>query len=168
MMYRLQKKSVYEQHKKHLKRSAILKLQSPNGPLEGHDACSTFLSAQLSELLCNKAELDAVAQSTLLAEVEPVFNEADNLKLKTPPTKEFVKEVLFNSNLNAAPGSDGITSFLYKECWSILGDSLHQVVLAAWDRDDLTKSQRTSLTIFCSKPKSHIVPIHLINAEYPY
>ena len=58
-------------------------------------------------------------------EVTPVFSEADNKNLEKEPDKEEVKDVLFQSNLNAAPGTDGITSLLYKEHWDLLGDSLH-------------------------------------------
>ena len=93
------------------------------------------------------------AQLLLLAEVEPVMTESDNLRLKTPPSKEFVKEVLYNSNLKAAPGTDGLTSHLYKELWPVLGDYLHQVVISVWEGNNLTNSQRTSLTVFGAKPK---------------
>ena len=75
------------------------------------------------------------------------------MKLRTLPTKDLVKNVLFDSNLNAAPGTDGLTSLLYKELWPTLWDSLHQVVLAVWKKDDLTNSQRTNLTVFGNKPK---------------
>ena len=143
----------HEQHRKLIKRSSILKLETPDSLLEGHDACSSFLSRELEKLLLNPAVLDEAAQATLLAEVKPVFTERDNLKLRTLPTKDLVKNVLFDSNLNAAPGTDGLTSFLYKELWPTLGDSLHQVVLAVWNKDDLPNSQRTSLTVFGNKPK---------------
>ena len=112
----------HEQHKKLVKRSAILKLETPEEVLEGHDACSLFLSSEFEKLLLKSADLDGHAQSILLAEVDQVFTEEDNLKLKTPPIKAFIKNVLFNSNLNAAPGTDGLTSFLYKELWPLLGD----------------------------------------------
>ena len=88
----------HEQHRKLVKRSAILKLETSEGVLEGHNACSSFVSNELEKLLLHSADLDENAQSILLAEVDKVFTEEDNLKLKTPPSKEFVKNVLFNSN----------------------------------------------------------------------
>ena len=36
-------------------------------------------------------------------------------------------ETLNNSNLKAAPGTDGLTSLLYKVCWDSLGDALTEV-----------------------------------------
>ena len=59
-----------------------------------------------------------------------MFTDKDNENLLKPPDKEEVKSVLFNSNLNAAPGSDGITSLLYKEHWDMLGDYLVDIVAA--------------------------------------
>ena len=79
--------------------------------LEGLDECSKYLVCEASKLLLNQAE----AQRILLAEVTPVFTEEDNKMLEMDPTIEDVKEVFFKSNLNAAPGTDGITSLLYKE-----------------------------------------------------
>ena len=102
------------QHKKLVKRSLISKLQTDQGVPEGHDACSDYLVANL---LFNPAVLDADAQALLLSEVVPVFTDEDNQILEKLPDKEDVKDVLFKSNLNAAPGTDGITSLLYKECW---------------------------------------------------
>ena len=133
----------HEQHKKLVKRSSILKLQTEQETLEGHDACSRFLVGEAAKLLLNPAVLDQAAQTMLLSEVVPVFTEEDNQKLEKPPTKEDVKEVLFNSNLKAAPGTDGITSLMYKECWDILGDALHQVCLAIREGEPLTVSQKT-------------------------
>ena len=44
--------------------------------------------------------------------MDPVFTESDNRDLEKLPDREEVKNVLFDSNLNAAPGTDGITSLL--------------------------------------------------------
>ena len=107
----------HEQHQKHLKRSSILELETETGTLQGHDACSSYLEGEVASLLLNPAALDPAAQDILLAEVEPVFTKEDNEMLLALPCKEEVKEVLFSSNLKAAPGTDGLTSLLYKECW---------------------------------------------------
>ena len=45
--------------------------------------------------------------------------------------------------LNAAPGSDGIPSLAYKECWSVLGDPLTDVMLSIFNCQDLQPSMRT-------------------------
>ena len=98
--------------------------------LVGHEACSSYLESQLANLLLHPVILDPIAQSTLLAEEVPVFTVTDNVDLEKLPDKEEVKFVLFESNLNAAPGTDGITSLLYKVHWDLLGKSLHHVVTA--------------------------------------
>ena len=163
----------HEQHRKHVKRSSILKLQTADGLLEGHSACSDFLQNEVAKLLLSPASLDSSAQAALLAEVKPVFSEADNDKLKKLPSKDYVLEVLKQSNLNSAPGTDGITSLLYKEHWDILGDPLHQVITSIAEGEKLTASQRTSLMVFGSKPKKplSIRPedkrrISLLNADF--
>ena len=102
-----------------------------------------------------------------------MFTEEDNKMLEMDPTIEDVKEVLFKSNLNAAPGTDGITSLLYKECWESLDNSLYKVCLAIRQGKPLTVSQRTSLMMFGSKPKklNSIQPkdkrrISLLNSDF--
>ena len=121
----------HELHQKKLKKSAILKLQTEDNKLiEGHQDCAAYLENLVANLLHLPPALDVAAQDQLLAEVEPVFTVADNALLCKDVTKQEVKDILSEANLHAAPGSDGITSFLYKECWDTLGDSLTEVVQA--------------------------------------
>ena len=58
---------------------------------------------------------------------------------------------LSNSNLHAAPGTDGLTSFFYKHCFDVMGESLTEVVCAVLSGSKPT--QRTSMMVFGSKPK---------------
>jgi hypothetical protein len=62
--------------------------------------------------------------------------------------KEDVKETLWNSNLSAAPGTDGNTGLFYKVCWEAMGDALTQVV-----GEKLPASMRTAMMVFGTKPK---------------
>ena len=82
-------------------------------------------------------------------------------------------DILCQSNLNSAPGTDGITSLLYKEHWNILGESLYQVTNAIAQGETLSASQRTSLMVFGTKPKKplSILPedkrrISLLNSDF--
>ena len=99
----------HEQHIKHCKKSAILKLDTDQGLLVGHEACSQFLFNQVNELLGKPASLSSEAQNKLLAEVSPVFTDTQNEALLAMPEKEEVKKILFNSNLNVAPYSTKYT-----------------------------------------------------------
>ena len=83
-----------------------------------------FLEDTVAELLSGLPNLDTQSQRILLAEVEKVFTQDDNNFLLSPPTKDEIFSNICKSNLNASPGSDGLTALLYKECWGILGDSL--------------------------------------------
>ena len=164
----------HEIHQKRIERSSILKLQVDNNKLvEGHQDCAAHLESLVAELLHPLPELDTVAQEQLLSEVVPVFSQADNDLLCKSVNKEEVFKTLCAANLHAAPGSDGLTSFLYKECWEILGDTLTQVVKAIHDGDNPTNSQRTSLMVFGTKPKkakslkpSDKRKISLLNADF--
>ena len=150
----------HELHKRIIKRNAILKLQSENGILEGHTACASLLERSVEDLLHHPAVLDQHLQQVLLDEVEPVFTAEDNVKFLVPPDAEKVKKVVNSSNLYAAPGTDGLPGLLYKECWSVLGTSLTEVMLAIHGGQKLQTSMRTSLMMFGSKPKeaSSILP----------
>ena len=107
----------------------------------------------MAELLLSPAILDEAAQEELLADVQPVFTAADNEMMTKHPDKAEVKESIWTSNLHAAPGTDGLTTFLYYHCWDLLGDPLTAVVQEIHGGHPPTKSQRTSLMVFGNKPK---------------
>ena len=106
----------------------------------------------MSDLLLHPAENFPEAEEVMLQEITPVFTAADNLAMSASVTKEEVYKTVCNANLHAAPGSDGINSFVYKECWESLGDPLTDVVSAVFSGQQPTVSQRTSLMVFGSKP----------------
>ena len=82
----------------------------------------------MRDLLGSPAVLEPMSQDTLLSDVTTVFSMEDNTMLESLPTKEEVLATLTASNLHATAGTDGIPGLIYKECWSILGDSLTDVV----------------------------------------
>ena len=79
----------HELHKKHMKKSAILRLQTESGLLEGHSACAEYLENQVRDLLLQQHPLDQAAMDTLLGEVEEVFSESDNNWLLATPIRIF-------------------------------------------------------------------------------
>ena len=120
--------------------------------IEGHTACADFLEKTVEELLLNPAQLNPMAQSALLENVEAVFTEDENLKLLAEPTRQEVIDTLAKSHLHAAPGTDGLTSYFYHKCFDIIGDSLTEVVIAVFNGNKPTLSQRTSKMVFGCKP----------------
>ena len=163
----------HELHKRVMKKSSILRLQTETGLIEGHGACLTFLEKTVEDLLLHPANLNQVAQETLLEEVDQVFTKKDNQLFLTPPTKEEVRETINESNLLAAPGKDGIPSLLYKECWSVLGDHLTAIMNEIFECKELPVSMITSLMVFGTKPKKpgSILPkdkrrISLLNSDF--
>ena len=55
----------HELHRKHLKKSSILKLTTDDLKLEGHNECSDFLEKSVSEILSGSPELDESTGCTL-------------------------------------------------------------------------------------------------------
>ena len=163
----------HDLHKKHLKKSSILKLQTEFGLLEGHDQCAAFLENQVEDLLLNPATVDQAARESMLNEVEQVFTVQDNEKLLALPSMDDVKVTLANSNLLAAPGTDGIPSLLYSKCWEVMGTALTEVVQAIHQGGKPTPFMQTCLMVFGSKPKkpNSVKPgdkrrISLLNSDF--
>ena len=88
------------------------------------------MEKSVEDLLLHPVQLDKAAQQALLNEVDTVFTDANNDMLTTAPTKQEVLDTLEASNLHAAPGTDGLTSYFYKECFDTMGDTLTEVVTA--------------------------------------
>ena len=103
----------HEIHKNRIKQSAILELDTEEGIKKGHEECSLYLAKHVSMIIEQDIDLDPTAQEMLLDDVTPVFTEEDNNKLLELPDKEEVKSVLKNSKHHAAPGTDGISSYLF-------------------------------------------------------
>ena len=143
----------HELHRKTIKKSAILKLETEKGIIEGHTECAAFLHSTVKKLIGYPAILDIESQNALLDEIEPVYTSADNVKFELTPTNDEILQNLKLSNLNAAPGTDGISGLVYKECWGSLGDSLSEVIIKMFNGADPTVSMRTAIMIFSSKPK---------------
>ena len=72
----------------------ILKLSTPAGLAEGHDACAAALKANVADHLLSPAPLDPRAPDVLLAEVQRSFTKEDNAKLQLPPDIDEVKKIL--------------------------------------------------------------------------
>ena len=91
--------------------------------------------------------------------MDPVFSKKDNEMLLALPDLEEVKDVLFSSNLKAAPGTDGLTSLLYKECWDALGPSLHKMVVAVWQGALFERSSGCKLHRDPATGKCQVLPL---------
>ena len=82
----------------------------------------------------------------------PCFTEADNTKLKAPPTKPEVKKVLDSLRPHTAPGTDGLTVYFYQKFCHLIGDSLTEVITSVFSGTSPFDSQYTSLMVFGNKP----------------
>ena len=164
----------HELHSKNIKKSTILKLDTENGSIFGHHECARYLEQEVGKLLLYPAELSSEAQDILLKEVKKVFTLEDNHALNKAPSSAEVKESLWTSNLNSAPGTDGLTNLVYKQCWDVLGESLVEVAQEIHNGNLPTLSQRTSLMVYgakSNKPLNSTDPKHkrrisLLNSDF--
>ena len=140
-------------HQKKIKKSSILKLETPEGLKVGHSACAEYLERIVEEVLNSNVGLNPESQNVLLNEVDHVFSDEDNNKLLAVPSQQEVWLTLLDSNLHAAPGTDGLTNYFYKECFDIVGGPLTEVVAKVFSGSKPTHSQRTSKMVFGCKPK---------------
>ena len=128
----------------------------------------------MEELLSSPADICPIAQASLLQEVRPVFTTQDNGMLSKATTEKEVKKSAADSNMNAAPGNDCLTSFLHQHCWEILGKSLTEVAIKIHNGASPSLSQRTSLMVYgckSNKPANSTDPNHkrkisLFNANF--
>ena len=112
----------HELLKKTFKKSQIIKLDTEEGIIEGHEACAAI------DLLTKPAKLEESAQEILLNEIDEVFTEKDNEILLARPTIVELKKTLSKANLHAAPGTDGIPSLLYNHHWDLMGPDTKNTV----------------------------------------
>ena len=132
-------------------RSSITKLKAAEGLITGHRACADLLNKQTEDLLGAEAPLSQVAQEALLDGVEGVFTDKDNEMLEKEITNEEVWESLKCSNINSAPGSDGISFVTYVQCWSSLGSHLCEVLREVVNLGKPSTSMRHSFLVFSPK-----------------
>ena len=107
-------------HKKLIKQSSLLKLDTPDGMKLGHHECRQYMEKMMTELL-RPVNLDPTAQNLLLDETPEVFNEEDRIFFSKEPSTEETKESVWRSNLTGSPGKDGIISLFYKVHWDLVG-----------------------------------------------
>ena len=81
----------------------------------------------------------------MLKEVKKCFTEEDNNFLSKIPEKDKIYGVIKSGNQNSSPGTDGITFFLYNECWPILSKAFTDMTKAVFSGSSTSRSQRTSL-----------------------
>ena len=111
-----------------IKKSQITKLMTGDGIIVGQKECHEYLEKEVKDILSSHHHEDEEATNDLLKEVDVCVTEEDNTMLKKIPDENEVKEVIRNSNLQSAPGRDGIPVLLYSVCWDIIGESMMEMI----------------------------------------
>ena len=93
-------------------------------------------------------------QEIFLDKIEAEVTPAENEMLHAMPDKEEFKKTLSESNLQEAPGTDGIKSLFYKLCWPAMGDAPSEIAQAKHKGEKLPVSMRTTMMVPGTKPKN--------------
>ena len=119
----------------------------------------SYLEDQVANLLLQPANLYTLAQEELLQDIPISYTDDDNSILKKMPYKKEVRESIWSTNADAAPGTDGLTTFFYKHYWDSFGDMLTEVMQPVHQENSTTSSQKTSLMVFGQEhlPVNYIV-----------
>ncbi|XP_060202843.1 uncharacterized protein LOC132631262 [Lycium barbarum] len=104
----------------------------------------------------------------ILQHVPAMVSHEQNVALCSYLTKKVVKGEVFASMGDSASGPDGFTGLFYQQCWDIVGNDVHAVVLAFFDGKELPKSiTHTNLVLIPKKQSvqtfSDMRPISLSN-----
>ena len=97
--------------------------------------------------------------------------EEENSILKKVPTREKIKETLFQMQNLKAPGLNGLHAFFYKEFWPIVGDTIIDAIISFFTNQCLPKEANNSLIVLIPKttnPTSvnNFRPISFYNVVY--
>ena len=91
----------------------------------------------------------------MLREVDEVYTEEDNRRLLSIPDQTEVKQVLENSNIQAAPGTDGIPAEIYKKGGPVLLTQLTKLYESFWNEEDIPQELRDASIVHLYKRKGN-------------
>ena len=93
-------------------------------------------------------------------------------KLEGPLTYEVCKEALSSFSKDKSPGEDGFTAKFYIKFFDILGEDLVKSLNHAYEKGELSISQRRGVITLLPKDESSLLdlknwrPITLLNVDY--
>ncbi|WRX25598.1 Reverse transcriptase domain - like 10 [Theobroma cacao] len=136
--------------KKRIK-SHIFKIQNSDGSwIEEPDAVKSsaveFFSSLMKKEPCNMSRFDAPL-------IPAIISDSDNLSLCADPTREELKEAVFNIDKDSVAGPDGFSSYFYQQCWDTVANDLLDAVIDFFHGAELPRGI-TSTTIVLL-PKNH-------------
>nr|XP_016471243.1 PREDICTED: uncharacterized protein LOC107793412 [Nicotiana tabacum] len=105
---------------------------------------------------------------SMLSNVPAMVIVNQNLELSSYPTIDEVKQAVFTLSGDSGSGPDRFTCMFYQECWDIIGQDIHLMVLHFYGGLALSKSiTHTNLVLLPKKPQvqtfSNLRPISLSN-----
>ena len=81
----------------------------------------------------------------------PSLSEEDIQMLTKIPTPEEIKDVVFSTNSNKAPGPDGISAHFYKFYWNIIGGEVIEAISIFFQRGYMLREINHSFIVLIPK-----------------
>uniref|UniRef100_A0A803PS53 Reverse transcriptase domain-containing protein n=1 Tax=Cannabis sativa TaxID=3483 RepID=A0A803PS53_CANSA len=130
--------------------------------------------AILDELLAKEEEYwhqSSDAIHTVLDAIPATITPTMNLSLTRPFTSDEVVAALHSMSPDKSPGSDGMSAMFYQNYWSIVGDSVTEIVLGILNEGtDMSQLNKSIITLIPKVPNptglSDYRPISLCNVIY--
>ncbi|KAL3690929.1 hypothetical protein R1sor_004580 [Riccia sorocarpa] len=126
-----------------------------------------------TQLYQEEPEADNVEQlrQDLLSLTDKRLTTSQNRSLRTRPTEEFIKEVVFSLPSDKAPGIDGVTFEVLVECWSFLQADCYEMVAWFWDKRGLKGQDKKGVIRLIPKEGDRLLlkdwrPITLLTTTY--
>ena len=158
--------------KKHRSKQSIMSIRDPESGFVHHDPFEIlgtwrrYYTALFSADICDQAEQDA-----MLGRLTRCLTEAEVESCEGPLSFPECHAALLGMSRGKTPGSDGFPMEFYVSFWDLLGLDLVRVLNMAYERGQLSTSQRRGLIIVLYKKGDRLEtknyrPISLLNVDY--
>ncbi|XP_026400427.1 uncharacterized protein LOC113296333 [Papaver somniferum] len=81
----------------------------------------------------------------------PSLSAVESSQMDDIPSPEEIKAIVFNLNVDGAPGPDGFSGCFYRHCWEIIGEDLINVVVYCWHLKIIPNGVNSSLITLLAK-----------------
>lgn len=120
--------------------------------------------------MCTTIESKISVQSNLYDE-QHILSIEQNTSLELPFSLDEIKDVVFQSNPNKAPGPDGLPFLFYQQYWELVKDDIYKHIMVFYhNKLDLRKINHATICLIPKIKEAHTIqkfrPISLINCSF--
>ncbi|XP_026451545.1 uncharacterized protein LOC113351837 [Papaver somniferum] len=106
---------------------------------------------QLSTMYKLKARTKWVKEDSLLDVIPSLITSEDQEMLDVIPSREEIKNIIFEMDPDSSPGPDGFSGSFYRACWMIIQDDVVNAVQFCWKRRFIPKGLNSNFLVLLPK-----------------